>query len=338
MAALGLIGEQAEALLKKCQTLARAHQVEMSPELAPCGRPLGMRIKGSDLYLADAYFGIFKVELQKGKATWLTGPSQLPASFAGEDPVASMAVQYYDDLDLSKDGSKLYFTDASYKHQATHTFLEILDGTPRGRVLELDLKTLALKTVACGLHFPNAVQVTADGKALLVGECTRMRILKISLSEVTKGFGSSSSSSALASSRQFCGERADVAPGLDVWAEGLPGQPDNIRLTPDSKHNTVAFPARAVKPFSTQHFLYQHPFVTRWILGKLFPVKHTTKLAPKHSFVGVFDLEGNLVRALHDPSGNRLPKITEANIHPQTGAMYLGSFVNMHLGRVSFNI
>lgn len=66
--------------------------------------------------------------------------------------------------------------------------MQIMDGTPRGRLYRLDGRSGALELVMCGLHFANGVQLLppskkggTGGPRLLVCESTRFRILSLDL-------------------------------------------------------------------------------------------------------------------------------------------------------------
>lgn len=37
-----------------------------TPSIAECGRPLGVRLRDNTLYIADAFFGLVKLDIQSG--------------------------------------------------------------------------------------------------------------------------------------------------------------------------------------------------------------------------------------------------------------------------------
>lgn len=71
-----------------------------------CGRPLGLRFdkKTGDLYIADAYLGLFKVGPEGGLATSLTTEAE------------GVPLRFTNDLDIDEEGN-VYFTDSSNKYQ-----------------------------------------------------------------------------------------------------------------------------------------------------------------------------------------------------------------------------
>lgn len=71
-----------------------------------CGRPLGLRFDKNtgDMYIADAYLGLFKVGPEGGLATLLT------------DQVHGAPLRFTNDLDVDDQGN-IYFTDSSTQFQ-----------------------------------------------------------------------------------------------------------------------------------------------------------------------------------------------------------------------------
>ena len=71
-----------------------------------CGRPLGLRFDKNtgDLYIADAYLGLFKVGPEGGLATSLVTEAE------------GVPLRFTNDLDIDDEGN-IYFTDSSSKYQ-----------------------------------------------------------------------------------------------------------------------------------------------------------------------------------------------------------------------------
>ncbi|XP_009587970.1 protein STRICTOSIDINE SYNTHASE-LIKE 3 [Nicotiana tabacum] len=157
-----------------------------------CGRPLGLRFDKttSDLYIADAYFGVMKVGPEGGLAETLTTEAEgVPLGFTN-------------DLDIDDEGN-IYFTDSSTKYQRRNFMLLVYSAEDSGRVLKYDPSTKHTTVLIRNLQFPNGLSLSKDGSFLVFCEGAKGRLQKYWLK----------------------GEKAGT---LEVMAV-LPGYPDNIR-------------------------------------------------------------------------------------------------------------
>ena len=71
----------------------------------------------------------------------------------------------------------------------------------------------------------------------------------------------------------------------------------------------------------------------REIVGRLVPMRFVEYLVPKYGMVLVVDDSGNITNTLQDPSGS-ISMISEAQRHPITGSLWLGSHSNRFVGIV----
>lgn len=58
-------------------------------------------------------------------------------------------------------------------------------------------------------------------------------------------------------------------------------------------------------------------------------------MVPKYGLVIELDMEGNIVRSLHDQSGATLPACSE--VHDEKGVLYFGSYFLPFLGRLDIS-
>jgi len=159
-----------------------------------CGRPLGMRFaKNGKLIVADAYHGIFSVDVDKGTYETLVSAKEL---IAGKPPLL------IDDLDISSDGS-IYWSDASTTGKLYNSVVEYFGG-PTGRLLKYDPVGNSSQVLIDGLHFANGVQLSNGEDFILVAETMRARVWKYHLAGPKKS-------------------------EKEIFLDGLPGLPDNIR-------------------------------------------------------------------------------------------------------------
>lgn len=207
----------------------------------------------------------------------------------------------------------------------------------------------------CGLHFPNGLQITKQGD-ILVAETTRFRIIKINISAVQDPAPSDDKelrrmrSQFNAIRHTTCHGRPEIPAfssiddylfptddsfpteetGLSIFIDALPGAPDNIRENPINHHITIGLGVKSTKPFSLLHFAYQHIGI-RHLIGKLIPMRYLEHLVPKYGLVLVSKSDGTPVDSYHDPSG-RISMISEAQFHPVTGDLWMGSHSNEFIG------
>ncbi|CAI6010699.1 unnamed protein product [Closterium sp. NIES-65] len=132
-----------------------------------CGRPLGLRFHPvtSDLYFADAYFGLHRVGPGGGKAERLV------------DVVAGKRMLMTNDLDIDADGKNgvVYFTDGSTRWQRKDFFLATLEGQPDGRFMQYDIATGQTKVLVKGVAFANGVAISRDRTFVVFCETSYMR-------------------------------------------------------------------------------------------------------------------------------------------------------------------
>ena len=272
-----------------------------------CGRPLGIRVKGARLYVVDAYFGVFAAELGAeyncSAAEWLVRPD-------GVFP----ALRFLNDLDVASDGT-IYFTDSSFKHSRRENRLLVFNNPPAARLLVLCPGAAKPEVVVTGGHFLNGVQLLPDESAVVFVELGRLRLLRC---------------------------RLPIAPGAtcepQVFADALPGVPDNVRLSRDGRSLLVGCAAPASSPFSLLRWLWTHQRAARLLGVLLSRLPRERALAALEARVPVgglvlrLALDGAPVAALHDPSG-RVPLISHAH-EAADGSLWLGSASNSFVARV----
>ncbi|XP_060048518.1 adipocyte plasma membrane-associated protein isoform X2 [Erinaceus europaeus] len=255
-----------------------------------CGRPLGIRAgPNGTLFVVDAYKGLFEVDPQKRKVKLL---------LSSETPVEGRKMSFLNDLTITRDGKKIYFTDSSSKWQRRDYLLLVMEGTDDGRLLEYDTETGEVKVLLDQLRFPNGVQLSPAEDHVLVSETTMARIRRVYVSGLMKG-------------------------GADLFVENLPGFPDNIRPSSSGGYWVSMATIRPSPGFSLLDFLSERPFLKRMIF-KLFSQETLLKLVRRHSLVLELSDSGAFRRSLHDPDGQVVAYVSEA--HEHGGYLYLGSF------------
>jgi len=131
------------------------------------GRPLGMRIVNNELYVADAIYGVYKIDLDTKKATPLVKIDQ-----------ATPKMSLPNDLDVSSEG-EIFFTDSSSKHHLNDLQLSEDKSSCVGRLFKYTEKTNKLEVVKDKLCFANGVQLNYYENLVLVAEMMAKRVLFI---------------------------------------------------------------------------------------------------------------------------------------------------------------
>nr|XP_036857707.1 adipocyte plasma membrane-associated protein isoform X1 [Manis javanica] len=271
-----------------------------TPEDEPaCGRPLGIRAgPNGTLFVADAYKGLFEVDPWKREVKLL---------LSSDTPVEGRKLSFVNDLTVTRDGRKIYFTDSSSRWQRRDYLLLFMEGTADGRLLEYDTETREVKVLLDQLRFPNGVQLSPAEDFVLVAETTMARIRRFYVSGLMKG-------------------------GADLFVENLPGFPDNIRPSGSGGYWVGMAIIRPNPGFSVLDFLSERPYIKRMIF-KLFSQETIMKLVPRYSLALELSDSGAFLRSLHDPSGQVAAYISE--VHELDGHLYLGSFRSPFLCKLS---
>ncbi|TSK42121.1 Adipocyte plasma membrane-associated protein [Bagarius yarrelli] len=260
-----------------------------------CGRPLGIKVgPNGTLFVADAYLGLFEVNPVTGEKTHLVTTNKL---------IAGRRLSFVNDLDVTQDGKKVYFTDSSSRWQRRDFMKLLMEATADGRVLEYDTETKEVTVMMENLRFPNGIQLLPDEESVLVAETTMARIRKIHVAGLNKG-------------------------GMDTFIENLPGFPDNLRRSSSGGYWVAMSAVRPNPGFSMLDFLSQRPWIKNLIF-KLFSQETLMKFVPRYSLVVELQSGGTCVRSFHDPHGTVAAYISEA--HEHNGHLYLGSFRSPYL-------
>ncbi|PIA63382.1 hypothetical protein AQUCO_00201016v1 [Aquilegia coerulea] len=133
-----------------------------------CGRPLGLQFnkKTCDLYIADAYFGLFKVGPKGGVATLLASSAE------------GVPFRFTNAVDIDHESGDVYFTDSSTWFQRWAYLLLILSGDNTGRLMKYNPQTKKVTVLLRGIQMANGVALSKDKTYILVAETTRSRILR----------------------------------------------------------------------------------------------------------------------------------------------------------------
>ncbi|KZC11288.1 PREDICTED: adipocyte plasma membrane-associated protein [Dufourea novaeangliae] len=288
-----------------------------------CGRPLGLQFNDKgELFVADAYYGIFKVNVNTRQYTNIVNSSV---------PIDGKAPRIVNSLDIAKNGD-IYWTDSSTEfslHDGAYTFL----ANPSGRLIRYNAATKKNEVLLKNLGFANGVLLADDESFVIVLECLKSRIIKYHLTGLKAG-------------------------QHEILVEALPGLPDNVHT--DGQGGFIVSLISYVDP--DHPFLLQslmpHPYLRKMITRFLYlietPFKIVQDVYPNyyaervlHS-VGSFDASkvldsmkasavlridkaGNVLDALYSDDA-KVDNICSAYI--LNGYLWLGSPWNEYIMRV----
>nr|BDA76647.1 adipocyte plasma membrane-associated protein [Dermanyssus gallinae] len=286
-----------------------------------CGRVLGLRFApNGDLYAADAYKGLLKIDIKTGKVETLV---------ASGSYVGTSKLLFADDLDIDNNGV-IYYSQGSCRWGLHQILYIIMEFDTTGRILTYDTKTKKSGVLLEGLAFPNGVQLTEDRSALLFSELGKKRIMKYQLTGATKG-------------------------KLTVFAENLPGGPDNLRRSPRGTYWVGIDIARSNTTQPLGDLIAPYPLVAKatmrfcWLTGQALKqidsfVDHPTlqdlsadfehgkiliNTVPNRGIILELGPDGKILRSLHSSHYTLFSEVLEYGGH-----LYIGSFIKPYLLRL----
>ncbi|XP_071962815.1 adipocyte plasma membrane-associated protein-like [Antedon mediterranea] len=262
-----------------------------------CGRPLGMRFHNDGfLYVVEAYSGLYKLNVTSGKMIHL---------LRSDDQSFRQPMKFVNDFDITKEGV-VYISDTSSNLERRDFWYLPLRADKSGRIIKHDLKTNKTVTLLEDIGWANGVQLSPEEDYLLYSEGQFARIMKLMLKGPNSG-------------------------KVEVFYENLPSFPDNIRLSRNNNTYWIATSALRKHDFSLYDFVTDKPWLRTLILKVFHPV-NILKALPKYSLVLELDLNGDVIRTLHDPDGEMFHTCSEV-LDTEKG-LFLGSFQDHFIGKL----
>lgn len=199
-------------------------------------------------------------------------------------------INFADHFDMDSEDN-IYFSDASSKWNLHQVLESMLEGRPTGSILKYDPKKKTTSLVVDKLSFANGVLVSKDDDYLLIAESGSNKITKYWLKGSNKG-----------KLETFC---------------RLPGVPDNLSLTP---RGTIWVSMPILKD-SNMDTLMQYEPLRRLLVRFL---KCFIPPLPTKGAVAEIDKNGNVLRYLFDPEGEKVYSVTTAV--EKDNNLYLGTY------------
>ncbi|GAB0096372.1 Adipocyte plasma membrane-associated protein [Sergentomyia squamirostris] len=294
-------------------------------EESKCGRPLGLvqDIKENQIIVADAYYGIWEVNVVNGKKKLLVSMNQEVQGEIPRRPRVANSVAVHSNGDI-------YWTDSCSDFGLEDGMFAML-GNPAGRLIHYDRKKNVSTTLIDELSFANGLVISPKEDFIVVAETGTARLRKYHLTGPLKGTS-------------------------EIFMDGLPGHPDNLSPAEDGFWLPMVVPNDKENPsllLSIHRTGLLRKFLIRLIylietpfrlISNAFPNIYTQKI---YHAIGHFestsfiygsrvtilkvDWNGEIVAALHgtDRSLKSICHVAELGDH-----YYLGSPFNKYLGRV----
>ncbi len=253
------------------------------------GRPFGVAIHpDGDVIVCDGDRGLLKID----------GRGEIDVLAASAEGVR---FHFTNDLAITKDGSKVYFTNSSSKFGVDQVMEDIVEHGGHGRFLVYDFKTGENRVLLKGLQYANGVALGPDEAFALVNETGSYRILRYWLK----------------------GEKAGSS---DVFADNLPGFPDNITYNGAGRFWVAIYAPRTPVADRLAPYPAARKAVARALLILPAPVK-------AQAFALAFDVDGKLIANLQYGGGDAFYPVTSVREHPN-GSLYFGSLSADSIGRM----
>lgn len=289
-----------------------------------CGRPLGMRFDsaGKNLYVADAFKGLLKIEMNSRKIEVLI-------------PIGTMIdgkpLTVPNGIILDEEEGIIYISDSSTKWPLDKILYDMLERKATGRVVRFHISSGHVDTVIYNLSFANGLEFMTDKKSFLVAETFNYKIYRYWTKGANKGT-------------------------LEVFASKLPGMPDNIRISKDggfwvgivtgvNKSKPGFFQKSGSHPilrkifvslaygFTSFRFLVDNSMFriesALTICNYLERMQFLYLMLQPHGILIKLDSSGKITTCLHAPSGEPafISEVLEHN-----GKLFLGSYRNDFVG------
>jgi sugar lactone lactonase YvrE len=240
------------------------------------GRPLGMGFDpgGAVLYVADAERGLVGVA-PDGRVTYLV------------EAVGGEPLTFADNLEVGPDGV-VWFSAPTRDHSLEQVELDVWDSAPSGRLVRYDPASGEARVVLDNLFYANGVALAADGAFVLVNEFLAFRIRRLWLSGPQAG-------------------------AHDIFADALPGYPDNITLTPSGSF-LVGLSLARIPALDAQR-------ARPWAVKAIYRLPGFLKPPPRYpGYLLEFGGDGRLLRVVADDRPDEVAQVTAGAVLPAASA------------------
>nr|KAI8743107.1 adipocyte plasma membrane-associated protein [Biomphalaria glabrata] len=267
-------------------------------QTSSCGQLTSLRRDPStgDLIALDTDKGLFRIKNDTGTFEQI---------YSVDVPVNGRPPVHLNDLVVTKDGI-IIMSDSSDAHEFGADVYIGMEGRTSGRLISFVPSTGVIREFLPNvMAFPNGLELTPEGN-LLVAETGRVRILRVSLQRATWL-------------------------QVSVFAQNLPGLPDNIRA---SDRGTYWVGMSYVRHSRSQNPMdrYAGDAYYRQMGAATMSYQSLQNMFSKYGMAVELNAAGAIIKSLQDPSGQTISMVTEVNEFG--GVMNIGSPDTNYLARI----
>lgn len=252
------------------------------------GRPLGVAVDPSGgLWICESSRGLLHLDATRTLRVVASSHAGVPFALAN-------------DVDVGPDGT-VYFSDASSKFGLDRHREDVLEHGGHGRLLAFHPATGETELLMAGLQFANGVAVSGDGTYVLVNETGAYRIVRYWLAGPRRGTS-------------------------DLFAENLPGLPDNITWSAERRAFWVALYSPRVPALD---LLAPYPFLRKVV--QRIPLALQPQPAAE-GFALALREDGRVLEVLRDAGPGAYSPVT--SVRERGGVLFLGTLSRSGVGRL----
>ncbi|XP_018494185.1 adipocyte plasma membrane-associated protein [Galendromus occidentalis] len=331
-----------------------------------CSRPLGLRIRGNQLLVADALKGLIEINLTTGESR---------VHLAVGSPIEGEPLLFPDDIDVDWEKQIVYMSDGSTKWPLEYWAMIVLEMEPSSRceaqqeilahgtflatirdisclyrrrrlirslgysdpviiflnrIIRYDMKSGKADVFAKNIRFANGVQISHDKKFLLVNELSARRILKYPLDSAVPASGEPFT-------KLLPGNPDNIRPSLSggYWVAMAMGRPngsrnllDELQTRPDLSEK-LGNSALSVGGLVRSIGVLLNNTPLRDLGHKVATGGIIMEAIPGHGCIVELDVDGNIVQTLQSSRTFFLTEVCE-----REDGLYCGSYQNSFLLKV----
>ena len=242
------------------------------------GRPLGLDwLPDGRLLVCDCLLGLLAIDLSTQAIEVLV------------DTVNGKKLMICNNASVAKDGT-IYFSDSSQRYSLTNIQTDIIEHIATGRLLRRNLDG-SVEVLLENMQFANGVVLASDESFVLVAETGGSKINRVWLQGAKAGES-------------------------EIFADNLPGLPDNLSLGSDGLI-WVAMPSAADFRLKIIHRL---PFIIRRLVARISEALQIAEM--RNVLVMAFNTDGQCV---HFVEGDPLRFHLVTGVREHHGKLYVGS-------------
>lgn len=261
------------------------------------GRPLGLAFdREENLIVCVGGMGLYGVS-PEGRVFKCTDQTNRTRLKLNDDSRLRLA----DDCDIGPDG-RIWFSEATIRYEMHSWHLDGLEGRGNGRLVCYDPRTKTTRTMLRDLVFPNGVCVAHDGRSVLFASTWLCAVYRYWIEGPKAG-------------------------QVEVFAENLPGYPDNINRASGGAYWLAMVGIRS----PAFDLAMRHPAFRRRMI-KQIPPDEWVYPGINNGCIVKFDEQGRAIESLWDPGGTKHATVTSMREHK--GWLYIGGLENNRIGRV----